>query len=284
MATNSQHRLVSARYLSPSSRRPHHLLVFLNNRQTLLYLTDPVFYPLEDGHHSLACRAFDGQRGPRNYEGYVAVIPPPPPSTGPGTHGQPLGQGTMWFTSGNFYEGMCRYHGKGTLRTATFEYTGDFSKGWITGQGTMNYKDKGEYRGWFLKRKREGQGYMKWAGGITYNGQWKNDKIKGYGTVTWPNGDWWEARWEGSFTDIFAGKGQHGKGRARWHNKSHQGIVYVGDTKDGLRHGFGTLTKPEYKYEGNFTKGKLDGYIKVTNLATKKITYCNYEHGERVDD
>ncbi|RLL98730.1 hypothetical protein CFD26_106105 [Aspergillus turcosus] len=62
--------------------------------------------------------------GPGNYEGYVAVIPPPPPSTGPGTHGQPLGQGTMWFTSGNFYEGMWsngRYHGKGILRTATFE-------------------------------------------------------------------------------------------------------------------------------------------------------------------
>jgi hypothetical protein len=225
-------------------------------------------------------------KGSGNYEG--PVVPPLPSGTTtapPGT--SPLGKGTMWFNDGRSYEGNWSartFHGTGALRTARFEYIGDFSKGKITGQGTMSYIRNGVYEGWFLNDKREGRGTMKWNSGITYTGEWKDDKIKGFGKVTWPNGDWWEANWDGSFNDIWEGKGQQGKGRACWHQKSNGGKVYVGATKGGLRHGFGTLTTTEYKFEGNFTNGNRDGRFKVTKLATKKITHRKYKDDEWVDD
>ncbi|GIK07160.1 hypothetical protein Aspvir_002815 [Aspergillus viridinutans] len=214
--------------------------------------------------------------GQGNYEGYVDM-----PAK------QPLGQGKMWFNGGNYYDGNWsygRYHGTGVLKTATFEYTGDFAAGLVTGQGIMNYNDKGLYQGWFLNGGRHGRGTMKWNNGIVYTGQWKTDAIKGFGKVTWPNGDWWEATWDGSFSSIWAGKGQQGKGRARWHDKRNEGKVYVGATKGGLRHGFGTLTTLEYKFEGNFQDGRRDGRFKVTKLATQKITHRTYEDDTWVDD
>ncbi|KAF7164157.1 hypothetical protein CNMCM5623_008847 [Aspergillus felis] len=230
----------------------------------------------------------DTPMGKGNYEGTVllpaptAGVPTPVPT---GT--SPLGQGTMWFNDGSSYIGAWSkgsFHGTGFFRTRTFDYNGEFANGKITGKGTKSYKQLGEYKGWFINGKREGQGKMTWADGGTYDGQWINDKMDGAGKMTWPNGDWWQSTWRGTISETKAGKGQHGPGRAHWHNKPrHPEVLYVGDTKDGLRHGLGTLTKPEHKYEGNFTNGELHGKIKVTNLNTKKITYRRYHHGD-LDD
>ncbi|EAW19898.1 MORN repeat protein [Aspergillus fischeri NRRL 181] len=209
-----------------------------------------------------------------NYEGYVDM-----PSQ------QPLGQGTMWLTNGKYYNGTWsdgRYHGTGTLKTAEFEYTGSFSKGYITGEGTMTYKGKGVYQGWFDKRRREGRGTMIWNNGIKYAGIWVDDKINGFGKVTWPNGDWFESNWNGAFSDIWVGKGQHGPGRAYWHWKGDGGDLYFGATMDRYRHGLGTLTTRDYKFEGNFRNGARHGTFKVTNLATKKITHHKYVNDVRV--
>lgn len=213
------------------------------------------------------------QAGKGNYDGYID------PSSG-----KPLGRGIMWFDNGDYYEGAWSngcYHGNGTLKTSAYEYDGVFSLGKITGQGKMSYKGDGVYEGWLVDRKKQGMGTMSWPNGIRYTGQWDSDRINGDGKVTWPNGDWWEATWDGSPQEIWDATTQKGKGRTRWHS---DGDIYEGPTKGEYRHGFGTLTTPERKYEGNFKDSNRDGKFKVTDLATGKITHRNYKKDKWIDD
>jgi hypothetical protein len=163
----------------------------------------------------------------------------------------------MWFTDGRPYDGNWsdgRFDGTGTLSTAAYEYTANSPRAMPPYHRPRHHELQAKWRSTkeLFKRNREGRGTMKWPSSIAYTGQWKDDKIKGFGKVTWLNGDWSEANWDGSFANIWAGEGQQGKDRARWHDK---GKVYVGATKGWLRHGFGTLTTPDYKFEGNHETG-----------------------------
>lgn len=111
--------------------------------------------------------------------------------------------------------------------TNTGIYTGKLNKkGLPNGQGTFVSKD-GEGETW------------------TYKGQWKNGQMEGQGCTVWNNGNNKE---EGTYKDSDFVKGK------MWNNC---GVLSrVGEFKDGMLHGQGTLynKKGQAVYSGSFKK------------------------------
>ena len=109
------------------------------------------------------------------------------------------GKGTMYYPSGNVYEGEWHAgkrhgHGKFTWVNGSY-YVGEFADGEMNGRGEMVYAfSSGEtpvqfvqanrYVGEFVDSKRSGQGTFHYANGSLYKGEWANDVKSGEGVFT----------------------------------------------------------------------------------------------------
>ena len=156
---------------------------------------------------------------------------------------------------GEYKDGKPNGHGTLTYSYG-LKYVGQVKDGKEDGAGTLTFSDGREYVGQFKCGKPNGQGTFNWPGGTTYTGQWKDGKEDGAGTLTlyfkadereYHLGDYagqWENGWlrQGMFT------GTDGK-------------KYVGQWKDGKRHGLGTSYNPDGSIyqKGTFKDGEYVG-------------------------
>lgn len=123
------------------------------------------------------------------------------------------GHGTLWYNSGNVYEG-------------------EWVAGAPEGIGEKRYKNGDVYRGRWEGGKRNGRGGYLYAQGHYFEGIYVNDEPNGYGVLSTVNGDRYTGQWKD-------GK-KEGKGRETLHT----GQVFIGHWRNGRKQGRGKLYLP----------------------------------------
>ncbi|KAJ3273828.1 hypothetical protein HDV01_003806 [Terramyces sp. JEL0728] len=93
------------------------------------------------------------------------------------------------------------------------------------GNGTVTFQSGSSYIGQFKGGKMDGEGIYNWNDGIVYRGHFDSDRILGTGEYTW------DAE-----------------------------TLYKGQLENGLRHGTGVFTVKNKFIDGEWAKGKPDGY------------------------
>ncbi|PJZ68295.1 membrane-binding protein [Leptospira perolatii] len=135
--------------------------------------------------------------------------------------------GTLY--SGGFYKG--KFHDFGTIRKPDGHYyEGGWKLGKKHGKGKYIYPDGSSYEGDFLEDQKEGKGTFTWPDNTSITGIFINGEPEGKATVVLPN----KVSLEGSYRKgiIFQGKGIY---------IYDDGSKYLGEWKDGKRHGKGSL-------------------------------------------
>lgn len=142
-------------------------------------------------------------------------------------------------------------HGYGVLHfdDSVVRYEGEWKNGRRHGTGTLWYDDNGTccYRGQWRDDKRHGEGELRYASGNVYRGEFFRDVKEGKGTMHWVKG-------KSTYTGDWVKGMPHGRGEQVWDPEAaspwpgKEGIThlqlqnrYVGDFKDGQRHGKGTF-------------------------------------------
>ena len=184
-----------------------------------------------------------------------------------------------------------QFHGQGTLLSYGDKYVGEFKEGNYHGDGILTYSNGDKYVGEFQLGQFHGQGTFTDSYGNVKEGRWSNnvfgiEKVetknnestnvvanKEKSTITYSNGD----KYVGEFKD---GK-RHGKGT---YNSS-EGWIYVGDWKDGKMHGQGTYTG-EYgdEYVGEWQDGMRHGqgtHTYSTAIWSGEWFYDDFKKGEK---
>mmetsp|Transcript_11635 Transcript_11635/g.35978 ORF Transcript_11635/g.35978 Transcript_11635/m.35978 type:complete len:170 (-) Transcript_11635:1556-2065(-) len=82
-------------------------------------------------------------------------------------------------------------HGKGTLTTGEYSYTGDFERDVIHGEGTFTFASGASYNGSWTNGVYDGAGTYTWSDGTRYEGAWSKGKMHGEGTYTDKAGHQW---------------------------------------------------------------------------------------------
>jgi len=166
--------------------------------------------------------------------------------------GQRNGKGTLIYGSGDF---------KGD------EYYGEFKDNKIYGQGTYIYANGNVYVGEFIDNSFNGQGTFTMKNLDQYQGEWKNQKQHGQGFLDLADG----RSFQGVFKDGKLIEKQENSGVIRQVNKQivrSNGVplpnYYIGEWKDGQKHGQGTLTKSagsqlEVSYQGEWKDNLMHG-------------------------
>ena len=111
-----------------------------------------------------------------------------------------------------------------------------------------------KYKGQWIKGTeiREGKGTAIKPDGTMYEGWWKNNQACGRGRLIRGNGDIMDGIWEKNRLN--------GKSNVKYSS----GINHVGLFKDHKIHGKGVEIGEDFKYIGNFEKGKRHGNGKFT--------------------
>ncbi|VAI94290.1 unnamed protein product [Triticum turgidum subsp. durum] len=164
--------------------------------------------------------------------------------------------GSCCVYEGGWKRGARHGHGR-TLWPSGAVYEGDYSAGFMDGQGTYVTSSSSSSS----------------SSSYTYKGQWKLDRKHGHGRQTYPNGDAFEGSWvqghmEGHgcrYTwangNTYAGTMRNGtmfgKGVLTW---SATGDSFQGNWLDGAMHGYGLYTWEDGgSYLGTWTRGLKDG-------------------------
>jgi len=201
------------------------------------------------------------------------------------------------FGDGSVYTGAMRgiqLHGKGTYKTKTFKYEGEYRDGAMHGQGTYQWENGDRYEGEFAADKPNGKGRYQFGNGDSYDGEVKAGVISGRGIYVTKAGDRIECTFvDGKATGIgiyrftsgdrYEGEMAAGRlqGKGRYFIKSGDRIEgtfengrpqgkgvyhfatgdrYEGDLKDGSLSGIGSYFYTNgAKYEGEFSDGVLKG-------------------------
>ena len=201
------------------------------------------------------------------------------------------------FGDGSVYTGAMRgiqLHGKGTYKTKTFKYEGEYRDGAMHGQGIYQWENGDRYEGEFAADKPNGKGRYQFGNGDSYDGEVKAGVISGRGIYVTKAGDRIECNFvDGKATGIgiyrftsgdrYEGEMSAGRlqGKGRYFIKSGDRIEgtfengrpqgkgvyhfatgdrYEGDLKDGSLSGIGSYFYTNgSKYEGEFADGVLKG-------------------------
>lgn len=166
-------------------------------------------------------------------------------------------------------------------------YEGDFVNGRMTGKGISIAAKGNRYEGDFVDNQRHGKGLFTWTDGSRYTGDWVNGKMSGYGEMRFKDGSSKRGVWvddkldkpctsDSACTELkteFAMplvnckvndvdlnkeyRGEcvnglaHGKGRAKGRD------IYVGDFKNGNKHGQGKYSWASGdSFEGSYVDDK----------------------------
>ena len=109
------------------------------------------------------------------------------------------GTGTFKDGNGFIYLGEWKdgkFHGQGTITSASIKYVGEWKDGKMNGKGTFTIIDDGaEYVGEFKDGRREGHGTMTYGEG-KYVGEYKDGKFHGQGTMNFADGRIWSGKWK----------------------------------------------------------------------------------------
>jgi hypothetical protein len=192
--------------------------------------------------------------------------------------GKYSGQGTFTFASGDKYVGEWKddkYNGQGTYtfghssEWAGDKYVGEYKNGKRHGQGTFTFASGNKYVGEWKDDKYNGQGTYTFASGNKYVGEWKDDKYNGQGTYTYADGTIESGIWEDDeLLDVDVNKLPDCKSSSTYKHNCFgtftfaSGNKYVGEFKNGKRHGQGTFTYAGgdgEKYVGEFKNDKYNG-------------------------
>uniref|UniRef100_A0A8R7R9C4 1-phosphatidylinositol-4-phosphate 5-kinase n=3 Tax=Triticum urartu TaxID=4572 RepID=A0A8R7R9C4_TRIUA len=185
------------------------------------------------------------------------------------SHSQQVPEGTgryVWAAGsccvyeGGWKRGARHGHGR-TLWPSGAVYEGDYSAGFMDGQGTYvvagpcttsssssssSYNYKGQ---WKLDRKH-GHGLQTYPNGDTFEGSWVQGHMEGHGCrYTWANGN--------TYVGTMRNGTMFGKGVLTW---SATGDSFQGNWLDGAMHGYGLYTWEDGGcYLGTWTRGLKDG-------------------------
>ena len=210
------------------------------------------------------------------------------------------GHGKLTLPSGETFIGNFTNHqinGQGIFTSPDgLFYTGSFYKGQRNGQGTLKWSNGQRYVGEFKDNKRHGNGTFISSDGQKYIGEYKDDKRHGKGTFFSPNGEVLQA---GVWVDDEFQNSSDGHTRAGSQNQKYSeaqtrlpecpsgtttrrhncfgtqilanGFKYVGDWKNGKKHGRGNLTLPNGSlYTGEFKDDKIEGQGTFTSSDGRK--------------
>ena len=166
-------------------------------------------------------------------------------------NGKMCGQGTLKYSNGNVYEGDWKenkMHGQGTLKYSNGNiYVGSFIENQMNGPGVLTFSNGNIVEANFENGKYY-RGTLTFKNGRVYNGEFSSDgKMNGQGELKFDTDD----IFEGTFLDDKI----HSPGKLICKN-----TVYIGELKDGKKHGSGELLFPNNdQYSGNFVEGKMHG-------------------------
>ena len=182
-------------------------------------------------------------------------------------------------------------------------YEGDWSNDMRNGQGTQE-EDKDTYEGQWKDNKRHGMGTQYYGNGGVYEGNWNEGQYHGTGTLVYAEGETYEGEWkngvrhgEGVYIKTEKIGGLFGgylttRYEGEWEDGHYQGrgtltiidskkkpskrdeenpqkevmTKYVGQFKDGKKHGIGkeifsgSKEEDAYSYEGTWRNGQMSGY------------------------
>lgn len=200
------------------------------------------------------------------------------------------GKGTYYCANGNRYEGIFKddHIVSGTVYYYDgYKYTGTFDEGWYEhGEGEMCYPNGNRYKGQFQHGKCNGEGTFYYANGDRFKGQWKNDKANGectyyYATGATKRGRFVDDKENGTFVFDYPFvkikvkiEFEDGKqvSKAIYYDYDGKPIdtksvcfnnsisSYVGEIKDGKRHGKGMLWFNDGRcYVGKFENDEAHG-------------------------
>jgi len=198
------------------------------------------------------------------------------PTVVPSTKGPKSGNGTVVYANRSTYEGQFHNsmrHGSGTLTLSdgtrySAEWQNDerhgqgkefcpdgttFVGAYITGlrhgHGVMTWPEGSRYTGLFERGRANGEGELLRTDGSVYQGQFVEDCMCGQGRMHWRDGV--------EYTGQFAQNRREGHGKMLW--MSGKWRSYVGQWKDGMQHGSGTLSDHSgQEFKGIFGRGKLE--------------------------
>ena len=108
--------------------------------------------------------------------------------------------------------------------------------------------DKSTYQGQYRSGLRDGLGLEISKKGEIYSGNFVDDFKHGSGRLILQNGSYYEGMFE---KGVFEGHGTL--------TDKNNGFKYTGHWYRNMRHGFGTETKDDYLYRGEFVKGVKEG-------------------------
>ncbi|KAJ3321702.1 hypothetical protein HDV06_003995 [Boothiomyces sp. JEL0866] len=134
-------------------------------------------------------------------------------------------------------------------------YVGDFANDGeerYHGNGTVNFQSGGSYTGQFKDGNMHGDGIYNWNDGVVYQGQFDSDRILGSGQYTW-------------YPDT----------KARNTETS-----YKGQLENGLRHGTGVFTVKNKFIDGEWARGKPNGYC-VCQYEDHSVYSGNWKNGKK---
>ncbi len=123
-------------------------------------------------------------------------------------------------------------------------YEGNFSEGYMHGEGNLIFSDDSNYEGNFDKNCFEGNGIFYFANGRKYNGNWKKNNMDGIGEFIWEDGTKYKGQYK---NNIREGDGVYSFGAN----------LYDGVWVDNLPHGKGILLNEGLRIEGIFRYGKI---------------------------
>ena len=221
------------------------------------------------------------------------------------------GQGTETYPNGERYVGEFKNgyrNGQGTyIWTNGDKYEGEYKDGKPHGQGISTLHNGNKYVGGYKYGKEHGQGTYTRSDGRKYVGEWKDGKKHGQGKLILPDGKkyvgkWKDGRpWDGigyknneeiEFRVVDGKRSVGNKVREKNEQKTINysgGDWYIGELKDGKRHGQGTYNWSDgTKQEGTWRNGEIwvglhynkEGYV----IGVEVNELLEVEMNRRVDD
>jgi hypothetical protein len=179
--------------------------------------------------------------------------------------GKTIVESTLFLGNDSMYRGQLingAMEGTGVLICATGKYEGEFKDGEINGIGKLTMVNGNKYEGEFKNGEMSGNGKYTWASGNEYEGNFVDGEISGIGELICK----YRGRYEGEFIDgAICGNGKYVD--SRWGN------TYIGAWLNGERHGYGTQSYTDGKYEGEWKYDLREGwgkfiYANKNNTAT----------------